>query len=209
MQRDTPETEHSFRLTFENGRIDYRLGFFPDGTLNRFGLHPIPGEVNPLDKYKSDPVPLLIASLGLRPHPEGGFFTETYRHERSAGDRSLCTAIYFLLTAENPSRMHRVASDEIWHFYKGDPLEMLQLGVNGSQRIRIGTDIASGQRPQVLVPAGTWQGVRVAPGGSYALVGATVSPGFDFADFEMGDRAALVSTHPEATDLIKELTSSP
>ncbi len=148
----------------------------------------------------------LIEALGLAPHPEGGYFAETYRHRRNAADRSLCTAIYFLVTAHSPSRMHRVASDEIWHFYLGDPLEMLQLSEDGARTISIGTDFAAGQRPQVLVPGGVWQGVRVAPGGSYALVGATVSPGFDFADFELGDRAALAAAYPQAAALIAALT---
>lgn len=144
--------------------------------------------------------------LGLQPHPEGGFFNETYRHARATGDRSLCTAIYFMVTAASPSRMHKVESDEIWHFYAGDSLEMLQLDADGARVIPIGSDIAAGERPQVLVPAGVWQGVRVKPGGSYALVGATVSPGFDFADFAHGDRAALIAQFPSASELITALT---
>jgi uncharacterized protein len=149
----------------------------------------------------------LIAALALRPHPEGGFFAETYRCARHAGDRSLSTAIYFLLTAENPSRIHRVASDEVWHFYRGDPLEMLQLHPDGSSAVlEIGPNVATGQRPQVLVRAGVWQGVRVAAGGRYALVGATVTPGFDFADFEMGDRDELSAVYPARVTLIGALT---
>ena len=145
--------------------------------------------------------------LGLRPHPEGGYFNETYRHELNVGNRSLKTAIYFLVTADSPSRMHRVSSDEIWHFYLGDSLEMLQLFPDGtSQTIAIGNDLAAGQRPQVLVPSGVWQGVRVAAGGEYALVGATVSPGFDFADFEMGDRETLCAQYPAARELLEALT---
>ncbi|HTA40746.1 MAG TPA: cupin domain-containing protein [Candidatus Acidoferrales bacterium] len=156
----------------------------------------------------SDPdIEQLVETLRLRPHPEGGFFAETYRSARNAGDRSLSTAIYFLLTAENPSRMHRVASDEIWHFYRGDPLEMLQIHPDGSsETIAIGTNVAAGQRPQVLVPAGMWQGVRVAAGGRYALVGATVTPGFDFADFSLGDRAALRALCPTRAEAIDDLT---
>ena len=148
----------------------------------------------------------IVEALGLRPHPEGGFFSETYRHERAIGDRSLCTAIYHLLTAESPSRMHRVASDEIWHFYSGDELEMLQLGEDCAQVVAIGGDVAAGQRPQVVVPAGVWQGARVKPGGSYALVGATVSPGFDYDDFEIGDRDTLVAAYPKYAALIEALT---
>lgn len=149
----------------------------------------------------------LVEALGLKPHPEGGFFTETYRHERAVGDRSLATAIYYLLVDGNPSRMHRVTSDEVWHFYLGDPLEMLQLRADGtSQIVRIGTAIERGDRPQVLVPGGVWQGTRVAPGGRYALIGATVAPGFDFADFSMGDREALSRAYPDRCDLIAALT---
>ncbi len=149
----------------------------------------------------------LIAALALRAHPEGGFFAETYRNARHTGDRSLSTAIYFLLTAENPSRMHRVASDEIWHFYRGDSLEMLQLHPDGSSAVlEIGPDVVKGQRPQVLVRAGVWQGVRVAAGGRYALLGATVTPGFDFADFEMGDRDELAARYPARVTLIGALT---
>jgi uncharacterized protein len=149
----------------------------------------------------------VVESLGLRPHPEGGFFTETYRHARNVGDRSLCTAIYYLVTAESPSRMHRVASDEIWHFYGGDALEMLQLSAKGSRIIAIGADVAAGERPQVLVPADVWQGTRVKPGGAYALVGATVSPGFDYADFELGNRGRLVAEYPRYEALIEALTT--
>ncbi|HTU81901.1 MAG TPA: cupin domain-containing protein [Candidatus Acidoferrales bacterium] len=148
----------------------------------------------------------LIQALDLRPHPEGGFFRETYRCERALQDRSLCTAIYFLVTAHNPSRMHRVASDEIWHFYCGDALEMLQLDETSSRTLLVGPNVEAGERPQALVPAGVWQGVRVTPGGTFALVGATVSPGFDFADFEMGERAALIAAHPEQAALIEALT---
>lgn len=148
----------------------------------------------------------LVEGLGLRPHPEGGYFVETYRHERTAGNRSLKTAIYFLVTAKSPSRMHRVSSDEIWHFYRGDPLEMLQLDGEGSRTVTIGSAVERGERPQVLVRAGVWQGVRVKPGGRYALVGATVSPGFDFADFELGERDALVRAFPQSADLIRALT---
>lgn len=152
------------------------------------------------------PAANIVQSLNLRPHPEGGFFSETYRHERKTGDRSLCTAIYYLVTAESPSRMHRVASDEIWHFYGGDELEMLQLGESGAQAISIGADVAAGQRPQVLVPANVWQGARVKPGGSYALLGATVSPGFDYDDFEIAGSDDLVAKYPQFAALIEALS---
>ena len=148
----------------------------------------------------------IVDTLGLKPHPEGGFFSETYRHDRKIADRALCTAIYYLITAESPSRMHRVASDEIWHFYRGDALEMLQLGKRETRVIDIGADVEAGERPQVFVPAGVWQGARVKPGGNYALVGATVSPGFDYDDFELGRRDELVAGYPERAALIEALT---
>jgi predicted cupin superfamily sugar epimerase len=148
----------------------------------------------------------LIATLDLRPHPEGGFFCRTYTHPRNVGDRALCSAIYYLVTSVNPSRMHRVASDEMWHFYLGDSLEMLQLAGDESQVVAIGTNVAAGERPQVLVPAGVWQGARVKPGGRFALVGATVSPGFDYADFEIGSRDELSAKNPDFAELIAALT---
>jgi predicted cupin superfamily sugar epimerase len=149
----------------------------------------------------------LIAALDLSPHAEGGFFCETYRSAGRVGDRALSTAIYFLVTAASPSRMHRVSSDEIWHFYAGDPLEMLQLDPDGSScTIAMGNDVIGGERPQVLVASNVWQGVRVREGGRYGLVGATVTPGFDFDDFEMGDRAPLVAAYSERRSLIEALT---
>jgi len=154
-----------------------------------------------------DEIAAIVERFDLAPHPEGGYFAETYRSERSAGARSFSTAIYFLVTAASPSRMHRVASDEMWHFYRGDPLEMLQLGPPERSRVAIvGSDLAAGHSPQLLVPAGTWQGTRVAPGGRYALVGATVTPGFDFADFEMGDAETLTAAYPVHAELIRALS---
>ena len=156
----------------------------------------------------------IVAKLGLQPHPEGGYYAETYRSDetigpnpRYAGPRVVSTAIYFLLTAWSPSRVHRVHSDEIWHFYAGDALEMLQLHPDGrAETIVLGSDIARGQRPQIVVPRGVWQGVRVVPGGTYGLVGATVAPGFDFADFEMGARDDLMRDYPSHAALIEVLT---
>lgn len=158
----------------------------------------------------------IIAALGLVPHPEGGYYAETWRAgdgtrdlpARYGGPRSHGTAIHYLLTPDSFSAMHRVASDEIFHFYLGDPVEQVQLAPDGSHRlVRIGTDLLSGARPQVVVPHGTWQGARLAPGGRFALLGCTVAPGFDFADFQMGERAALVADWPAAADLITALTA--
>jgi len=163
-------------------------------------------------------VEALRALLGLTPHPvEGGYFVETYRSaellpgaalpSRYAGARALGTAIYYLLTPETFSAMHRLASDEIFHFYVGDPVEMLQLWPDGSHRVVvIGPDLEAGERPQVIVPRGIWQGARLRPGGRLALLGTTVAPGFDYADYETGRRADLLASHPGAQALITALT---
>jgi len=152
----------------------------------------------------------VIARLGLAPHPEeGGYFRETYRSaERMpptalgpgyGGPRAHSTAIYYLLTPTTYSAMHRVKSDEVYHFYLGDPIEMLQLvPAGGGRTILIGPDIAGGMQPQLVVPRGVWQGSRLVPGPlGFALLGATVAPGFDYADYEHGERAALVRAWPD------------
>ena len=163
-------------------------------------------------------VEALCALLGLVPHPaEGGFFRETYRSAdlvppgalpaRYRGPRAAATAIYYLLAPDTVSAMHRLATDEIFHFYLGDPVEMLHLRPDGTHRVTIlGPDLEAGQRPQVVVPRDVWQGARLVPGGRLALLGTTVAPGFDFADYETGERAALLARHPGARDLIVALT---
>jgi predicted cupin superfamily sugar epimerase len=156
--------------------------------------------------------------LNLQPHPkEGGYFVETYRSgeripkealpERYDGARTHATAIYYMLTPDAVSLMHRVASDEVFHFYLGDPVEMLQLGPDGAGKIlTLGPDIAGGMRPQVVVPRGVWQGARLRAGGRFALLDATVAPGFEYADYEHGRRDALLEAYPEFRDLILALT---
>jgi predicted cupin superfamily sugar epimerase len=160
----------------------------------------------------------LKITFGLEPLPqEGGFYAESYRSAerlpagyqggRYAGERCLATAIYFLLTRDSFSALHRLASDEIWHFYLGDPVEMLQLDPGGAGRtVTLGADFDRGMRPQVVVPQGAWQGARLSPGGNFALLGATVSPGFEFADFELGRRESLLAGYPKYSTLIQELT---
>jgi uncharacterized protein len=152
--------------------------------------------------------------LKLEPLPnEGGFYAETYRSALTlpqsllaagyTGDRTLATAIYFLLTADSFSAMHRLRGDEIYHFYLGDPVEMLQLNRDGTgEPILIGPKIESGMRLQHTVPAGCWQGSRVAPGGKFALLGTTMAPGFDAADFDLGSREKLSSLYPPYAALI-------
>jgi predicted cupin superfamily sugar epimerase len=151
----------------------------------------------------------LVRALDLLPHPEGGFYRETYRATTLVttprGPRAASTAIYFLVTAGSFSALHRIASDELWHFYRGDPLEIVSLDADG-ERHDVRLDAG---RPQAVVPAGRWFGSRLAPGGRFALVGCTVSPGFDFADFELGTRAELLASFPHHAALVGELTREP
>lgn len=161
----------------------------------------------------------VIDSLGLQPHPEeGGYFIETHRAEemiektnlpeRYDGDRCHSTAIYYLLTPETYSHMHKLESDEIFHFYAGDPCEMVQLHPDGSGEVVVlGNDLAAGQRPQVRVPKSSWQGMRLLPGGTFGLMGCTVSPGFEFIDYAHGTRDELISQWPEFKDFIQRLTT--
>jgi predicted cupin superfamily sugar epimerase len=157
----------------------------------------------------------IVRSLALQPHPEGGFFRELYRAETHVdtprGPRPASTAIYFLLTADTFSALHRIASDEAWHFYAGDPLDVICLeDATGARRdLRLGPDFAAGAAPFALVPARTWFGARVAQGGAWSLCGCTVAPGFDFADFEMGQRAALTARFAAHAAIIAELTRVP
>jgi hypothetical protein len=159
----------------------------------------------------------LIETLSLVPHPEGGYFRETYRSresvaaealpERFAGPRPHATAILFLLTPDTFSALHRVAADETYHHYLGGAVELALLyGDRRGETVRLGKDLLAGERVQHVVPHGAWQGSRVAAGAEYALLGCTVAPGFDFADFEMGDREALQRAYPAHRDLIEALT---
>lgn len=148
----------------------------------------------------------LIELHGLRPHPEGGFYRETYRSGGRTGGRCYCTAICFLLPAGAKSRLHRLKSDELWHFYLGGPLTVAQIRPDGAVvRAVLGPDPAAGHAQQLVVPAGTWFGAYPEPGTKYSFVGCTVSPGFDFEDFEFGNRAALLAEFPGAAALIKRL----
>ncbi len=149
--------------------------------------------------------------LGLEPHPrEGGWFRRTYqagvRAAISGEARWAATAIYYLLEPGTFSELHRLTSDELFHFYAGDPVEQLQLRPDGyGELVTIGPDLARGERPQVLVPAGVWQGARLLEGGSWTLLGCTVSPGFEYEDYESGTAAKLVEGWPEWAGMIGEL----
>ncbi|GAC1419699.1 MAG: hypothetical protein NVSMB62_12750 [Acidobacteriaceae bacterium] len=160
--------------------------------------------------------------LGLTPHPcEGGWFTRTYESGemlapsafadgRYSAARYTGTAIYYLLEPDTFSEMHLLQSDELFHFYAGDTVEMLQLSPNGAgSTVRIGADLRAGERPQVLVPRGIWQGSRLAPGGRWALLGCTVVPGFDFDDYQSGSRAELIAQWPAFAAEISQLTHDP
>ncbi|MBG0791508.1 MAG: cupin domain-containing protein [Desulfovibrionaceae bacterium] len=161
----------------------------------------------------------VIDMLGLVPHPEeGGWFLETHRSSelfdkdalpaRYMDARCHFTAIYYLLTPETYSHMHRLKTDEVFHFYAGDPCEMLQLHPDGTgETVVLGNVLSLGQRPQVRVPRNSWQGMRLMDGGDFALMGCTVAPGFEFADYAHGDREALTARYPDFTEHIARLTA--
>jgi len=150
--------------------------------------------------------------LKLEPHPvEGGWFRRTYTSagnvELPRGARAQGTAIYYLLETGTFSEMHVLASDEIFHFYLGDPVEMLQLYGDGSSVVlTLGENLSAGQNVQVVVPAGVWQGTRLVEGGKVALLGCTVTPGFDFADYRGGSYAELSAKWPAEAERIRKLT---
>ena len=158
-----------------------------------------------------------IRALGLVEHPEGGFFSETYRSdelllnaflpERYTGPRSFSTSIYFLLKSENISVFHRLQSDEMWHFYKGSSLTIHVLGMDGIyKKIQLGDDIENGEKLQAVIPRGDWFGAEVNEKASFSLTGCTVAPGFDFNDFELGEREEMIRDYPGQAELIKRLT---
>jgi predicted cupin superfamily sugar epimerase len=163
----------------------------------------------------------VIAHLGLVPLPaEGGYYRETYRASEALAPgalparypttRALGSAIYYLLRDEDFSALHRLRTDEVYHFYLGHPVELLLLLPDGrDELVHLGTDLAVGQRPQVVVPRGVWQGSRLiapAAAGAYALMGTTMAPGYDLADFELGEREPLQARYPGRAELIAALT---
>jgi hypothetical protein len=160
----------------------------------------------------------LIALLGLEPHPERGYFVETYR-ARLAVDgagaplphgapRSASTAIYFLVTRAQPTTfLHRLRSDELFHLYEGGPLDVLLLREGGPGEVaRLGRDVAAGERPQLVIPAGTWFAVELRPEAAHCLFGCTVAPGFDFADFELAQGPELATRFPAHAERIARMT---
>jgi hypothetical protein len=164
----------------------------------------------------------VVELLGLEPLPvEGGLFRQTWRSsdvlpaaglpERYARSKPAGTAIYYLLTAEPDSfsALHRLPTDEVYHFYLGDPVEMLMLHPGRrSETVVLGSEIEFGHHVQHVVPRGVWQGSRLRDGGRFALLGTTMAPGFETTDYEGGSRAELLAAYPEAAEAIRQLTRS-
>lgn len=151
----------------------------------------------------------VIQLLSLEPHPEGGFYRETMRDESSTGPngRGLSTTIYFLLDSHSVSHLHRMDAAESWHFYAGQPLNIVELGDDGPKVTRLGPGLMQGERPQHFVAANTWFGSRLAEGDGWALVGCTVAPAFLFDHFELGQRPALLEQYPKCKEWIQALTT--
>jgi uncharacterized protein len=157
-----------------------------------------------------------IRALGLSPHPEGGHYRETYRAATMTapagfpGPRALSTAINFLLERDEVSALHRLRADELWHFHAGSTVRVVELTAGDVLREhRLGLDLEAGERPQLVIPGGSWFGARVDSGGSFALMSCTVAPGFDFADFELADRATLRSRHPRHVESLEAFLRRP
>jgi len=164
-----------------------------------------------------DTIDNIIKKLDLQPHPEGGYFKETYRSKLTLskeelprefeGGRNACTAIYFLLTSDNFSAFHRIKQDEIWHFYSGSPISLHILTKEGNyEKQMIGSNLEKGEIPQFVVHGGDWFASEVESPNSFALAGCTVSPGFDFSDFEMASQESLIKLYPSYQNIISKLT---
>ncbi|WBO86194.1 cupin domain-containing protein [Hymenobacter yonginensis] len=155
----------------------------------------------------------IIQHLHLTPHPEGGYYRETYRATdtltTAAGHtRSVSTAIYYLLENEDKSHFHRIKSDELWFFHQGQALEIILLTPGQPTRLTLGPDFAAGELPQAVIPAGVWFAAQVKHRPGYGLVSCTVAPGFDFADFELAERAALLREFPQAANVVEQFTKA-
>jgi predicted cupin superfamily sugar epimerase len=150
----------------------------------------------------------IIKHLALQPHPEGGYYSETYRSDETCinGTRSLCTVIYFLLTSENCSKFHRIQSDEIWYYHAGSPLIVHTLSDNGYKKHIVGNNFMAGEKPQLLVPKNTIFGSTVQQEKSFSLVSCSVSPGFDFSDFQLFKKEDLIEHYPLHENIILQLT---
>ena len=158
----------------------------------------------------------IAKKLQLLPHPEGGFYRENYRcnleipqnilGKEFSGSRNASTCIYFMLTSDSFSAFHRIKQDEIWHFYRGSTLNLYLISQDGELSIiKIGNDILNNETPQYVVPAGYWFAAEVIEQNAYSLVGCTVAPGFDFADFELAEKEKLCDLFPKHKEVIYEL----
>jgi uncharacterized protein len=181
------------------------------------------GSVHAQGANKMSTAEEVIKKLNLQPLPdEGGYFRETYKSDiempadefglqsESVANRKLTTAIYYLVTPTSFSALHKLKSDEVFHFYSGDAVEMIQIDPSGKlTRYELGPDVARGQTPQVVVPRGSWQALRLKKGGDWGLMGTTVAPGFEFEDFELGIREDLIKSFPHLRVDIIRFTREP
>ena len=159
----------------------------------------------------------IVTALNLLPHPEGGFYKEVYRSNGSIpkqvlpnyfnGDRNYATSIYFLLSGQNFSAFHKINQDETWHFYQGDAIKIHMIHPDRKYTTQLlGLDLAAGIEPQFTVPAHVWFAAQVMQPNGYSLLGCQVSPGFDFADFNLAKRDELSAEFPQHTHIIKTYT---
>ncbi|MFP7656427.1 cupin domain-containing protein [Chryseobacterium proteolyticum] len=153
----------------------------------------------------------LVETLKLEPHPEGGYYKETYRSEQTltlkeGSVRNVSTAIYYMLENENKSAFHRIKSDELWFFHQGEPLEIVFIKDGEFHTILLGNSLENGEVPQVRIEAGLWFAAKISSGTGYSLVSCTVAPGFDFLDFELAERSVLLQQYPDLKEVIEEFT---
>ncbi|MBT8263299.1 MAG: cupin domain-containing protein [Bacteroidia bacterium] len=164
-----------------------------------------------------DAIEEIIANLQLQPHPEGGYYRETYRSEGTipvsvlgepySGDRNIATGIYFLITSGDFSAFHKIHQDEMWHYYKGAAMNLHLIAPDGKYTLKkIGNDLTTGEVPQHTVPGGYWFASEVSEENSFSLMGCTVAPGFDFKDFEMPSGSKLIGLFPQHKNIIDQLT---
>lgn len=153
----------------------------------------------------------IITKLNLTPHPEGGFYRETYRcsdqlDNKSGKQRNISTSIYYLLENENKSHFHRIQSDELWYFHQGKPIEIVCIINDRIELILLGNNVTDEEIPQVCIPKNTWFAARVKGQSGFGLVSCSVAPGFDFEDFEMAKRNDLIKMYPNLSETIMEFT---
>lgn len=150
-----------------------------------------------------------IQKLNLEPHPEGGYYNETYRSElvvtiNGRNRRNVSTAIYFLLMDDQKSKFHRIQSDELWFYHVGEPIEIVLIINENLVTYLLGNNMDNNERPQVIIPANTWFAAKIASSNGFSLVSCTVAPGFDFYDFELADRSLLLNSYPQLMTLLEE-----